>query len=390
MTSRLLTFAGGAAASWSWQTLRDRLVTSARFRRWATAFPLTRPIANRRAKALFDLCAGFVYSQILLACVRLHVFQILAEGPQTVAVLAGRFALPIDKTLLLLEAAASLGLVERRAKETFGLGPLGAAMVDNAGIAAMVEHHTLLYSDLADPLNLLRGGQGDTALKRYWAYCGTDDPAALASQQVDDYSALMAASQSMIASEVLAAWPMKQHRCLMDIGGGDGMFLSAVAAQAPRLQMILFDLPSVVARAKLRFTANGLADRVRVVGGSFHTDLLPQDADAVSLIRVIHDHDDDAALAILRAARRALPQGGTLLLAEPMAGVAGAESIADAYFGFYLLAMGRGRPRDVKTLFDLVEKAGFERPRHVPTRTPMLTSLIVAHAIKGGESVDLC
>jgi demethylspheroidene O-methyltransferase len=322
------------------------LVASPRFRQWAAAFPLTRPIARRRAKALFDLCAGFVYSQILLSCVRLRVFQILAEGPQTVVVLAARFALPPAQTLMLLEAAASLGLVERRGKDMFGLGPLGAAMVGNAGLAAMIEHHTLLYADLADPVSLLRGTQGDTELNRYWAYSGTDDPAALPSDQVNAYSALMSASQSMIAEEILAAWPVKRHRCLLDIGGGEGTFLCAAAAQAPRLRMILFDLPSVAARAQSRFEANGLMDRVQIFGGNFLTDSLPREADAVSLIRVIHDHNDDAALTILKAARSALPRGGTLLLAEPMAGVAGAESIADAYFGFYLLAMGRGRPRD--------------------------------------------
>ncbi len=55
---------------------------------WAAAFPLTRPIARRRTRALFDLCAGFVYSQILLACVQLQLFDILAERPATAAALA--------------------------------------------------------------------------------------------------------------------------------------------------------------------------------------------------------------------------------------------------------------------------------------------------------------
>ncbi len=45
------------------------------FQRFAGTFVLTRPIARRRAGALFDLCAGFVYSQILLACVRLAAFR---------------------------------------------------------------------------------------------------------------------------------------------------------------------------------------------------------------------------------------------------------------------------------------------------------------------------
>ena len=84
-------------------------------------------------------------------------------------------------------------------------------------------------------------------------------------------------------------------------------------------------------------------------GGDFRTDPLPEGADIVSLVRVVHDHDDEAALAILRAAWQALPAGGTLLLAEPMAGTRGAGGVG-AYFAFYLLAMGSGRPRRAEEL----------------------------------------
>ena len=61
--------------------LRDAILANPGFQRFAGTFALTRPIARRRAGALFDLCAGFVYSQILLACVRLKLFDHLADGP---------------------------------------------------------------------------------------------------------------------------------------------------------------------------------------------------------------------------------------------------------------------------------------------------------------------
>ena len=372
--------AWGAAPFAGWRRVRDRLLTSARFRRWATAFPLTRPVARRRAKALFDLCAGFVYAQVLLACVRLRVFEILSRGPQTVGALSVRFALSPDATRLLLDAAVSLDLLERRGGETYGLGRLGTAMVDNPGVAAMVEHHTLLYADLADPVALLRGERRDAGLQRYWAYADTDDPGTVRGEQVSAYSALMSASQPMIADEVLAACALKKHRCLLDIGGGDGTFLSAVAGHAPHLRMILFDLPPVAEAARQRFAASGLGARARAVGGNFLSDPLPQGADVVSVVRVIHDHDDASALTILRAAHQALPPGGTLILAEPMAGTSGAKSVGDAYFGFYLRAMGGGRPRDPTTLAEMVRVAGFVRPRIIATRTPMLTRVLVAVA----------
>ena len=89
----------------------------------------------------------------------------------------------------------------------------------------------------------------------------------------------------------------------------------------------------------------GLSGRVEAVGGSFLDGDLPAGADVVSLVRVLHDHDDESALRLLARIHAASPPGATLLIAEPMAGTPGAEPVGDAYFGFYLLAMGSGRPR---------------------------------------------
>jgi len=370
-----------------WRTQRDRLIASPRFRRWAAAFPFTRPIARRRTRALFDLCAGFVYSQILQACVQLRLFDILADGPLPPDALATRLSLPLDHTERLLLAATSLKLLTRRRGNRFGLGPLGAAMVGNAAVSAMVLHHRELYADLNDPVALLRGHVGETGLSRYWAYSGNADAAGLAGGQVAAYTALMAASQPLVADEVLAAYPVARHRRLLDVGGGNGSFLHAVAASAPSLQLMLFDLPSVAEQARAHFRDAGQSARIEIAAGNFFTDPLPLGADIVSLVRIIHDHDDPAALDILHAVRRALPPGGTLLLAEPMAGTPGAEPIGDAYFGFYLMAMGHGRPRTQAELFALLQASGFVKMRRIPTHTPLLVSVITATAKQGDASL---
>lgn len=379
MPPDLLYFSKVAPLTWfdgvyAW---RDRLVANPRFQRWAAGFPLTKPVARRRAKALFDLCAGFIYSQVLLACVRLNLFDVLAEGPQEVSGLAARFGLSEDATARLLNAATALRLTEMRGQGRYGLGELGAAMVGNHAVAAMVEHHSMLYADLADPVALLRGERSKTALGSYWPYAKAGQPATIDPDQVAPYTALMAASQAFIAADVLDAYPIGRHRCLLDLGGGNGTFLLAAAERAPALRVILFDLPPVAERARARFAESGLADRAEAVGGSFFDDPLPQGADAVSLVRVIHDHDDEAALAILKAARRALPDDGTLLLAEPMAETSGAETVG-AYFTFYLLAMGSGRPRSPAVLTDMLRTAGFSTVKRMRTRRPLFTSLLVA------------
>ena len=334
-------------------------------------------MARRRAAALFDLSAGFVYSQILLACVRVDLFAALAEGPQTAPVLARRTGLPASGIKCLLDAATALGLVARRHGERFGLGALGAALVDNPAVAGMIAHHPMLYRDLEDPVALLRGECHETELARYWPYGDADARARLGDANAAPFSALMAASQALIAEEVLDAVPLRRHRCLLDVGGGEGGFVAEALRRTPGLRAILFDLPAVAARAQHRFEAGRLP--ASAVGGDFLADPLPSGADIVSLVRVLHDHDDDVALAILRAVRRALPAGGTLLLAEPLAKTPGAASVG-AYFGFYLLAMGHGRPRTRGEVANMLRQAGFARVRQRPTSTPMLTSVLTARA----------
>lgn len=363
-----------------WYDFRDRLMRRPEFLRWATRFPLTRPIARRRARQLFDIVSGFVYSQVLYACVRLKLFDLLADGPRSIEDLASRLGLGVDATHRLLTAAVSLRLVSVRGGNRYGLGELGGALLANPGVVAMIEHHAILYDDLRDPIRLLRDPDAETGLARYWAYAEAEDPAALTTDSVTDYSALMAASQAFIAAEILDAYSLRRHRCLLDVGGGEGAFITAAAAAAPHLSFILFDLPAVAGRARHKLAAGGLEHRVHAVGGDFFADPLPTGADIISLVRVIHDHDDDRARALLKAAKAALPEDGTLLLAEPMAGTPGAEPAGAAYFGFYLMAMRSGRPRTEGELRSMLMDAGFGEIRSVPTSSPMLTRLLIATA----------
>ena len=358
--------------------VRDRLVASPWFQRWAASFPLTRRTANRNARALFDVCAGFVYSQVLLACVKLRVFDILAERPLTIAELAPRLDLSVDATSRLVLAAQSLGLLASRSHDRVGLAMLGAALRGNPGALVMIEHHALVYADLADPVALLRGEMRDTRLSRYWAYSGDNNAFSLPAEDVAPYTALMAQSQTLICDDVLSAYDFGRHARLLDVGGGDGTFLTEAGRRHTHLGLQLFDLPAVAAKATDRFQAAQLGARATVIGGDFNTMPLPRGADIVSLVRIALDHDDDTVVRLFQSVRACLPAGGVFAIAEPMRGLPGAETVGDAYFGLYLLAMGRGRARSPVELTTLLQAAGFARVRVARTRRPLLTGLLIA------------
>lgn len=359
---------------------RDRLLGSVAFRRFAARFSLTRPFARRAAHDLFDLCAGFVYSQVLLACVRLSLFERLSERPQTAAELAATLALPIEACERLLRAAVALNLLEERRGARFGLGRLGAAMLDNEEAAAMIEHNAVLYGDLADPLALLRNGSAGSKLSACWPYAAPDATQRPSGETVSNYSRLMTASQGRLCEQVLDAFPLEWNRVLLDVGGGEGAFVTAAAKRYAHLRLKTFDLPEVAERARGCIAKSGMARRIEAHGGDFFRDALPAGADIITLLRVLFDHDDASAVRILEAAHQALPRGGTLLVAEPMAGSAGPERVGDAYFGVYLLAMGRGRPRSREAIGALLAKAGFSAIQSVPLSLSLGNGLIMARA----------
>jgi demethylspheroidene O-methyltransferase len=244
----------------------------------------------------------------------------------------------------------------------------------------MVRHHAHFYADLRDPVALLRGEVDNSQLSAYWAYAKSEAPSSLEANQIGDYSSLMASSQAMISRDVVDAYPLSKHRRLLDVGGGKGAFISAVGQAVPKLELSMFDLPAVAALAKAALATGSVRSRVDVFGGDFFRDPLPRGADVMSLVRILHDHDDEDAMVLLRNIHAALPAGGTLLIAEPLAATAGGEVMGDAYFGMYLLAMGSGRPRTPAEVQNMLRAAGFKSSRLLRTARPMLVRVIAAIA----------
>ncbi len=365
----------GIGRLFSWRRWRNRLAADPRFRAWALKTPVFRGAARRDGARIFDLMAGFVYSQTLAGLVELGCLDRLTAGDQSAEALAAAAGVPPERMRALLGAGAALGLLERRPGGGFGLGRLGAVVAGSPGLVALIRHHRSLYLDLAEPVALLRGG-GETELSRFWPYvfgaeaAGDSDAAAT-------YSALMAETQAMVAEETLRAIDLRGVRKLLDVGGGAGAFLVA-ASRRPGLRLALFDLPAVAPLARRRFQEARIADRAEVFEGDFRADKLPAGADAISLVRVLYDHDDATVAKLLRAAHEALPPGGRLIVSEPMAGEDAPERAGDAYFAFYCLAMGGGRPRAPGEIGAMMRDAGFGRVRRAWGTIGFVTSVVTA------------
>ncbi|QYZ72010.1 methyltransferase [Neotabrizicola shimadae] len=344
-----------------------RLALSPRLHALAERIPGLRGHARSEGRALFEMIAGFVRSQALLAVVELRLLPILAESSASTAQLSTRTSVPEDRLAILLQAAAALKLVERR-RGLWRLAPRGAAFLTVPGLEAMVRHHPVLYRDLNDPVAFFRG-ETQPELAGFWPYVFgplAETDAGLAQR----YSSLMADSQALVAEDTLRLVSLSDARRLMDVGGGTGTFLRAVARKCPELDLALFDLPHVVAAAP-RFSP-----RLAVQPGDFRQDPIPAGADIITLVRILYDHPDTTVLSLLSAIHDALPQGGRLVISEPMSGGARPDADTDIYFAIYTLAMCSGRTRSPAELRDMLVKSGFSTISAPRTRRPFVTSVI--------------
>ncbi len=352
-----------------WQA---RLIASRKFQKWAAHFPVTRRLVRREGEALFDLLAGFCHSQILMALVKFDIPTILMSGPRTIDLLAAQSNVPPERMVILLRAGAALGILKSRNGKKYALTRTGAALVGVPGLPQMIQHHDVLYRDLADPVAFFKD-EVDTELANFWPYVfGSDVDPAIA----DTYSELMAHSQILVAEDTLRAINFSNVKNLMDVGGGSGAFLCEVAAAEKYPHLTLFDLPQVAPSAANRFAQHGLSKRTTICAGSFRSDPFPQNVDAISLVRVLYDHDDTSVRNLLKKCRASLPKAGRLIISEPMSGGVQPERAGDAYFALYTLAMRTGKARSAQEIAGMCKEAGFKTVRFPKPMRPFVTTCL--------------
>jgi hypothetical protein len=102
---------------------------------------------------------------------------------------------------------------------------------------------------------------------------------------------------------------------VVDVGGADGHVSRALSKAHPQLDLVVEDLPDVVAAAAEHAS---LAPRVRFQAHDFFTPQPVAAADAYLFRWVFHDRPDHYVVRILRAQAPALHQGARVLVNESL------------------------------------------------------------------------
>src|SRR3954454_6549761 len=252
------------------------------------------------------LVNGYQVSQAIHVAATLGVADHLADGPRASDDLAVAVGAHAPSLYRVLRALAAVGVVREEDGRRFALTPVGDCLRSDAeepvnGWAAFVGRPYVrrAWDRMLDAVRT-----GENAFERLhgvdaWTYRTRDpDEGAIFDRAMSDLTRRSHRS-------TLEAFDFSPFGTVVDVGGGNGALLVALLRAHPRMRGVLVDLPHAVAVAQRRIAEHGLAERCEAIAGSFF-DGVPTGGDAYVLRAILHDWDDDEAVAILRRVR-----GGT-------------------------------------------------------------------------------
>jgi hypothetical protein len=203
-----------------------------------------------------------------------------------------------------------------------------------------------------------------------WASAGRDDDWA---GRLDDpefarrITAAMDARGAVLApalAHVLADLP---YASALDVGGGSGVYVRALAAQRGDLLAAVLERPPVddAARTILRDLGE---KRVEVITGDmFEADALPAGFDLHLFSHVFHDWDEPRVRRLLAASYVALPPGGWLVDHDTHIDAAKTGPLPVAEYSVLLMHSTHGKCWSISELTAMLEETGFTVHDHRAT-----------------------
>jgi O-methyltransferase domain/Dimerisation domain len=313
---------------------------------------------------LLRLVNGYQISQAIHVAASLGVADHLRDTSRNIEELASLTASHPGALYRLLRALASVGVFHEGENNTFSLTAMGECLRPDSpmpvgGWAAYVgrPHAWQSWGQLLHSVRTGEGGFESLYKQSAWEFRAANP------EESAIFDRAMTASSQSVVQAAVDAYDFGQFRHVADIGGGQGQLLSGILSAHPHLRGTLFDQPHVVGRAKDVLARHGLSERCTIVSGSFF-ETVPEGADAYLLKSIVHNWDDEKAIAILKVCRRAIGTRAKLLLVERLIEQPN-EGALNKFSDLNMLAMLGGRERTRQEYAELCQAADFRLCRIV-------------------------
>lgn len=319
---------------------------------------------------MIRMIQGASITQMICVAAKLGVADLLKDGPKSCDELAKATGTHSQSLYRLLRGLAGMGIFAETKERYFELTPRAACLKsdapDSVRTFAVWTGEEVNWKPWGQLLYSIQTGK--TAFKQVFGseifeYFGKNPKAGEA------FNRFMTERMNALIKAVASSYDFSKAKVIADIGGGQGLLLSTILKSNPKLQGILFDLPAVINEAKSVIQKTGVAERCKLVGGSFF-ESISVTADIYILSSIIHDWDDKGSITILKNCRKSMPTGSKLLLIETMI-PPGNESALGKLTDLNMLVLTGGLERTKSEFETLFKQTGFNLTNIIPTSSPM-------------------
>lgn len=326
---------------------------------------------------ILPLMNGLWLTQCIGVAAQLGIADQLVEGAQPVDVLAESINADAQSLYRLLRALASSGIFAETEPRYFRLTPMAECLrtdapnsIRNLAIWTAIEPtHWETWGNLLHSVKTGKPAFEKVAGKPIFEYFKQNSEASTIFNQA------MTSASAMFNPALVHAYDFSSITTLVDVGGGQGAFLAAILQAHPHLNGIVYDLPHVVADASSYLQQLGLHQRCQAIGGSF-LESVPNGGDAYIMKNTLTNWDDEHAIQILQNCYCAMPQDGKLLLAQSVIASGNEPDLGKFTDLEMLLVTAGGHERTAVEFEAILNAAGFQLIRILPTQCP--SSLIEA------------
>ncbi len=333
--------------------------------------PVSMPKKLPPQAVLLNMTIGHWVARLIHVAAKLRIADHLRKGPRTAADLATAARVQGAPLYRVLRALSSVGVFAETKDGRFKLTPLAALLrtdvPDSMNGWAMMINEPYNWKAWCEVLHSVQ--TGENAFQKAYGMNFFER----LERHPEDLAVFGESMTSLSRAEnpaVAAACKLKGKGTIVDVGGGHGSLLAAILRTNRKWQGVLYDQPSVIARAKQddHVTAKDIAARCRLEGGSFF-ESAPKGGDVYIMKYILHDWDDVSSVAILKNCREAMHPKGRVLVVDnviPPGNDPGWGKLLD----IQMLVIG-GRERTKKEFAALFAEAGLKLSRVIPTKAPV-------------------
>lgn len=300
----------------------------------------------------------------------LGIADLLGDGKKNIAELASLTGTNEDALYRVMRMLSSQGIFRETEHRNFSNTPVSCSMREEE-LKYFIQHtlSSIQFRIFGSLMHSLKTGRRASELyveKNVFDHIGS-------SAELNNlYNRAMTSTSRMQVAAILSAFSFEKFRLVVDVGGGQGFFLSALLSEYPGMKGILFDLPNVVGNpARL---PSEFGERFSVEAGSF-LETIPAGGDLYILKNILHGWNDEDCLKILGNIRKVTVRNEKIMIIEALVEGRNRPSwgkMSDVF----MMAGPDGKERTREEFRVLLEKSGFSIERFIKTVAPL--SLIIA------------